>query len=277
MRRYHLFIIALALVVMWGTLVAATTTPPAPASPPLPLILGVERISPTVWAVLLHCSYPPYDLYVWTGNSTIQRPKALIRLAEAHWQAQFTGTLPKMATLYGCGQQAAFVVTYPTIASPSEWIVGIGLVGAGACGMWLMWRRRPKPARPSAPAPLPAWSVHLHDDQGERTITLPHGLFSIGSDPACHLIVLGADIALRHAHLMVSETTVHIVDLASPSGVFSGPVRQRLRPHTPVPVDNNDIWLGTSVRLRLSRAQVTQPLLNHPLSAHTQKDRRSHP
>jgi len=243
----------LTLIVVWPVLLAATTTPPVPLSPPSPLILGVEQLSSTGWALLVQCPYPPQDLYIWTKDASLQRPQQLTALEHPRWRAQFAGSLPRMVTIYGCGQQAALMMTPPTELSWLGELFLVGLVVAGLLGVRLVKRWRASAIPTSVSAPAPTWYVHLCDEQGERTVAIPSGMFTVGSDPACHLLVFGADIALRHAHLIAGETNVQIVDLASHSGVFTGPVRRRLRPHTPTPVGEEDFWLGATVRLRLAR------------------------
>ncbi len=253
MNRRTPLIVLLTLIVVCPALLAATTTPPVPLLPPPPLILGVEQLSSTGWALLVQCPYPPQDLYIWTKDASLQRPQQLTASEPSRWRAQFTGSLPSMITIYGCGQQAALIITSPTGPSWLGWLFLAGLVVAGLLSVRLVKRWRARAIPLSVPAPAPTWYIHLHDEQGERTVALPIGIFTVGSDPACHLTVFGADIALRHAHLIAGEMSAHIVDLASPSGVFSGPVRRRLRPHTPTPVGEEDFWLGATVRLRLAR------------------------
>ncbi len=256
MNRRTPLIVLLTLIVVWPVLLAATMPPPVPLSPPPPLILGVEQLSSSGWALLVQCPYPPQDLYIWMKDGSLQRPQRLTALEYPRWRAQFAGSLPRMVTIYGCGQQAVLMMVPPAGPSWLGELFLVGLVVAGLLGVRLVKRWRANSIPISASASAPTWYVHLYDDQGERTVAIPTGMFTVGSDPACHLLVFGADIALRHAHLIAGETNAQIVDLASHSGVFTGPVRRRLRPHTPTPVGEEDFWLGATVRLRLTRERV---------------------
>lgn len=241
----------LMLVLAWPVLAAAHTLPSTPPASPSRLILGVEQISATAWALLIDCPFHPHDLHVWVEAAPPQRPQTITAVAPGRWRVQFTGALPSSAMVFGCGQSATLVIASPT---PPLWMHGVFALGAVAVALLSthLLRRARRVTGSPAPAPaVAAWQAHITDEQGERTIALPTGMFTAGSDPACHIIVLGSDIALRHAHLILTTEQAHIVDLASPSGIFYGPVRQRLRPHTPLPVNDEDILLGATVRLRL--------------------------
>lgn len=251
MRRRTPLLALLILLIVWPVLAAAHVIPPTPPVTPPRLILGVEQISATAWALLVGCSSPPHDLHVWAEEAPPQRPQTITALAPGRWHAQFTGALPSSAIVYGCGQNAALVVAAPATPSWLNGLFGLGVVAAALLGMRLFRRSRHIVNQPTPASAITVWRVHIADEHGERTIALPAGMLTAGSDPACHLIVLAPDIALRHAHLILTEESAQIVDLASPSGVFCGPVRRRLRPHTPTPVGDEDIWLGATVRLRL--------------------------
>lgn len=251
MRRRTPLLALLILLIVWPVLAAAHVIPPTPPVTPSRLILGVEQISATAWALLVGCSSPPHDLHVWAEEAPPQRPQTITALAPGRWRAQFDGALPSSAIVYGCGQNAALVVAAPATPSWLNGLFGLGVVAAALLGMRLFRRSRHIVNQPTPAPAITVWRAHIADEHGERTIALPAGMLTAGSDPACHLIVLGSDIALRHAHLILTEEQAHIVDLASPSGIFCGPVRRRLRPHTPTPVGDEDIWLGATVRLRL--------------------------
>lgn len=251
MRRRTPIIVLLTLVIVWPVLAAAHALPLTPPASPTRLILGVERISDTAWALLVGCPSHPHDIQVWAEETAPQRPQTITALAPGRWRAHFTGALPQSATIYGCGQSAALVIA---TATPPLWLHGLFSIGA-TTAILLGARFIRRAHRTISPSPKPpstaVWQAQLTDEEGERTITLPTGLLTAGSDPACHVIVLAPDIALRHAHLIITEEYAQIVDLASPSGVFCGPVRRRLRPHTPTLVSDEDIWLGATARLRL--------------------------
>lgn len=251
MRRRTLLLALLILIIIWPVLAAAHVIPPTPPVTPPRLILGVEQISATAWALLVGCSSRPHDLHVWAEEAPPQHPQTITALAPGRWRAQFDGALPSSAIVYGCGQSAALVVASPTTPLWLYSLFGLGIVAAALLGVRLSRRPHRVVTRPTPAPAAPVWQAHITDEQGERTIALPTGMLTAGSDPACQMIVLGSDIALRHAHLMLTEEQAHIVDLASPSGIFYGPVRRRLRPHTPTPVGDEDIWLGATVRLRL--------------------------
>ncbi|WP_322490356.1 FHA domain-containing protein [Chloroflexus sp.] len=251
MRRRTPLLALLMLIIVWPVLTAAHVIPPTPSAAPPRLILGIEQISATAWALLVGCPVHPHDLHVWAEAAPPQHPQTLTALAPGRWRAQFDGALPASAIVYGCGQSAALVVASSALPLWMQGVFALSAVAAVLLSTQLVRRtRRVTSLPPPAPA-VAAWQAHITDEQGERTLALPTGMLTAGSDPACHIIVLGADIALRHAHLILTAEQAHIVDLASPSGVFCGPVRRRLRPHTPTPVDDEDIWLGATVRLRL--------------------------
>ncbi|WP_298490228.1 FHA domain-containing protein [uncultured Chloroflexus sp.] len=251
MRRRTPLLVLLILLIVWPVLTAAHIIPPTPPVTPPRLILGVEQISATAWALLVGCSSPPHDLRVWAEEAPPQLPQTITALAPGRWRAQFDGALPSSAIVYGCGQRAALVVASTTTPLWLNSLFGLGMVAAALLGVRLIRRPRRVVTRPTPSPTTPVWQAHITDEQGDRILTLPTGMLTAGSDPACHMIVLGSDIALRHAHLMLTEEQAHIVDLASPSGIFCGPVRRRLRPHTPTLVGDEDIWLGATVRLRL--------------------------
>lgn len=251
MRRRTPLLALLILLIVWPVLAAAHAIPPTPPVTLPRLILGVEQISATAWALLVGCSSPPHDLHVWAEEAPPQRPQTITALAPGRWRAQFDGALPSSAIVYGCGQNAALVIAAPPLPQWLNVLFGIGIVAAVLLGARIIRRPRHTVTPRSQLPATSVWQASITDEQGERTIALPTGMLTAGSDPACHLIVLGSDIALRHAHLILTEEQAHIVDLASPSGIFCGPVRRRLRPHTPTPVGDEDIWLGATVRLRL--------------------------
>ncbi|GIV88611.1 MAG: hypothetical protein KatS3mg055_1129 [Chloroflexus sp.] len=258
MGHRNLVLRLLVLLVSWPILTAAMFPPSVPFASPLPFILGVERISPVAWALLVGCHYSPHDIRVWTETAPPQHPHTITASGHHRWRVQFTGSLPASATVYGCGQQAVLIVA----AESSQWLSGLVIVGitvTGLLGLRLLRMPRAAPRQPSVVPTTARWQAQICDEEGERTITLAASLLTVGSDPACHLIVIAADIAPRHAQIILSEQTAQIVDLASPAGVFSGPVRQRLRPHTPTYVAYEDIWLGATVRLRLNRIPVETP------------------
>ncbi|MEF3273176.1 MAG: FHA domain-containing protein [Chloroflexus sp.] len=257
MRRHPLLFL-LMISISWLTLVAATFLPPAPSPALLPLILGVERISATTWALLVRCHYQPRDVQVWVEATHSVRPKVIEPHGARSWRAQFDGHLPSTATVYGCGQSATLVVTTPNQPGWIAGMLGLTLAVTGILAVSLIRRRSRQIPSPARPPSTIAWRALIHDEQGERSIALPTGIVTVGSDPACQLIVLAPDIALRHAQIMVTEATAHIVDLASPSGIFSGPVRRRLRPHTPIPIGDEDLWLGATVRMRLAKMELPQ-------------------
>jgi len=220
----------------------------------MPLILGVERISSAAWALLIGCHYRPDDTTVWVDEAPPQRPQAITSYAPGYWRAQFSHPLPSAALVYACGQSATLVVATPEQPTWLIGILGLGLIGTGLLGIKLI-RQPTRRVNVSTTSPTTiGWRAVIYDEQGERTISLPDGILTIGSDPACHLIVLAPDIALRHAQLILNKETAQIVDLASPSGVFNGPVRRRLRPHLPFLIDTDqDLWLGATVRMRLMK------------------------
>lgn len=255
MRRRTPLLALLMLIIVWPVLAAAHAIPPTPPAPPPRLIFGVEQISATAWALLVGCPSPPHDLHVWAEEAPPQRPQTITALAPGRWRAQFDGALPSSAMVYGCGQSAALVIASPALPLWMNSVFALGAVAVMLLSTRLVRRARRVASLPISALAVSGWQAYITDEQGERTIALPTGMLTAGSDPACHIIVLGSDIALRHAHLMLTETQAHIVDLASPSGVFCGPVRRRLRPHTPTLVSDEDIWLGATVRLRLGKTR----------------------
>ncbi len=254
MRRRTPIVALVSLIVAWSMLTAAAVLPPIPTDPPPPLILGVAATSSTVWTLIVGCHFQPHDLVVLVNGAPPQPARAISAAGPARWHATFDGSMPRAATVHGCGQRAALVIAAPPSPAWMLALFGIGFIAACILGARLVWRPRPPTASPAPPPPIAGWQMLVQDAQGERTIALTEGIITAGSDPGCQIIVLASDTAPRHAQLMIGAEHAYIVDLASPAGVFCGPVRRRLRPHTPMLIGDEDIWLGATARLRLYRS-----------------------
>ncbi|PMP76290.1 MAG: hypothetical protein C0184_13020 [Chloroflexus aggregans] len=172
MGHRNLVLCLLVLLVSWPTLTAAMFPPSVPSASPLPFILGVERISPVAWALLVGCHYSPHDIRVWTETAPPQHPQTITASGHHRWRVQFTGSLPASATVYGCGQQAALIVA----AGSVQWLSGLVIIGITVTG-WLSLRllRMPRaaPRQPSVVPTTARWQAQICDEEGERTITPP--------------------------------------------------------------------------------------------------------